>query len=75
MTCKRLPLLRTVGVVHGDVNRFNFIVNDTGEARLIDFATIDTWSYEAGSRELEGLQSSLADTLGAGAPYGYLGTA
>ncbi|KAJ2977830.1 hypothetical protein NQ176_g4151 [Zarea fungicola] len=75
VVCERaVAWLHKVGFVHGDVNRFNFITNDNGEARMIEFATIDTWSEEADRMELEALQSCFADTSGAGAPFGYIVT-
>lgn len=61
--------LHDLGILHGDVNRHNFIVDESGHVRMIDFMHSKPWSEEAAERELQELQSELEDTSARGAPF------
>lgn len=41
------------GVVHGDVNRFNFVVGEGGEVRIIDFERAEVGGEEEEARRWE----------------------
>ena len=42
-----LRRLHALGIVHGDVNRYNFVVDDvSGHASLLDFEHAELWSAE-----------------------------
>lgn len=55
--------------MHGDVNRYNFIIDDAGNVRIIDFMHAKPWTEEAARQELEDLRWELLDTSRRGAPY------
>ncbi|KAJ4422854.1 hypothetical protein N0V82_002510 [Gnomoniopsis sp. IMI 355080] len=62
-----LRTLHSMGLVHGDVNKHNFVVDrEMGEVRLIDFESADLFSEEEAQRELEGLANVLTDTSNLG---------
>lgn len=57
-----LRTLHSMGIVHGDVNKHNFVVERaTREVRLIDFEHASLFSEEKAQRELEDLAAVLAD--------------
>ncbi|KAM0430869.1 hypothetical protein ACHAPT_005501 [Fusarium lateritium] len=60
--------LHTMGLVHGDVNRFNFVVDSsTGQARMIDFEHAEPYGEEKAQLELKELRAALSETTGRGA--------
>lgn len=62
-----LRRLHTLGLVHGDVNRYNFLMVE-GDARLIDFDLCVTATEEAMMGELNRVSTELEDDSGRGAP-------
>lgn len=64
----RLHRLGGLGLVHGDVNRYNFIVEDTPDGRiwLVDFEHAQDYDEEAGRAEFLSLASELAEETGRG---------
>jgi serine/threonine protein kinase len=58
--------LHTLGLIHGDVNRHNFIIDETGRARIIDFEHSSLLTPEKEANELEELRAmfSLDPRLG-----------
>jgi len=64
-----LRKLHELGLVHGDVNRYNFLVTEEG-AKLLDFECVqDNASPELMSRELETLRVELVDESGRGGGF------
>lgn len=54
--------------VHGDANKYNFVINrTTGRARLIDFEHCEPYEEQAALAELASLPDELAETTGRGA--------
>ena len=68
--CKAaLGKLHGLGFLHGDVNRYNFLVTEEG-VKLIDFECLqENASSEAMSKELEGLRAALVDESGRGGGF------
>lgn len=65
-----LKTLHTMGLVHVDVNKHNFVVDrEKGEARLIDFEHARLFSEEKAQQELENLEAVLNDDSNSGATY------
>lgn len=64
----RLHKLGGLGLVHGDVNRYNFIVEDgsDGHVWLIDFEHAQDYDEKAGQAEFQSLASELAEETGRG---------
>jgi len=64
---EKLAALHRLRIVHGDINRHNFLVADDGRVTLIDFDTArrteDPGRFE---EEMRGLERELADTSGRG---------
>lgn len=67
--CKKtVRLLHTHGIIHGDLNRYNFLMTEQG-AKVFDFgsavakADVDPTAAE---EELEGLEAKLKDESGVG---------
>ena len=61
------------GFVHGDFNRYNFLVNEgmgEGEVRvkLIDFENTEVYDASVAKRELEWLREQLREETGRGGP-------
>jgi hypothetical protein len=61
------------GFVHGDLNRYNFLVDEgMGEGEvgvaLIDFENAGVYDERVASRELEGLEEQLREETGRGGP-------
>ncbi|KAJ5898871.1 hypothetical protein N7495_003615 [Penicillium taxi] len=63
---KTLSRLHSLGIRHGDINRFNFLIRDS-TAVLIDFETAQKYvDQDALLKELEDLPNSLEDLSGRG---------
>ncbi|EXK29798.1 hypothetical protein FOXG_11690 [Fusarium oxysporum f. sp. lycopersici 4287] len=64
-----LRKLHQLGFVHGDANRYNFIVErSTGNVKMIDFEHAEQYDEKAGKAEIQKLASELTDDSGRGAP-------
>ncbi|KAK4237664.1 cyclin f-box [Achaetomium macrosporum] len=64
-----LRKLHALGLVHGDVNRYNFLVTEAG-AKLLDFECLrENASPESMSKELENLRAELVDESGCGGGF------
>lgn len=58
-----------LGLLHGDVNKHNFVVSETG-VKLIDFAnTVENADVESMDKETASLQAELTDESGRGAGF------
>lgn len=58
-----------MGLVHGDVNRYNFLVAEEG-VKLLDFERLqENASPESKRRELESLRAELVDESGRGGGF------
>ncbi|KAI0515410.1 alpha-galactosidase A [Xylaria bambusicola] len=71
---KRLHGLGDLGLVHGDVNRYNFVVNEGygGVAvRMVDFEHAQDYDEELAREELESLPAELAEETGRGSSITY----
>jgi predicted Ser/Thr protein kinase len=67
-----LRALHKLGYVHGDVNRYNFLVTEEG-AKLLDFESLqESASPESMSTELENLRAELVDESGRGGGFNFL---
>lgn len=62
--------LHDLGLVHGDVNRYNFVVDrrPEGLTLLVDFEHAEGYEEETGRKEIESLESELAEETGRGKP-------
>ncbi|KAI8631012.1 hypothetical protein F5Y19DRAFT_483662 [Xylariaceae sp. FL1651] len=61
--------LHELGLVHGDVNRYNFLVTEEG-VKLVDFGCLrKNASPESMSKELETLRAELVDKSGRGGGF------
>ncbi|PPR02904.1 hypothetical protein CVT26_009750 [Gymnopilus dilepis] len=61
--------LHSQGILHGDLNRYNFIVSDEGQVRLIDFADAKlNASEEDMQKEYDSLPERLVEESGLGKP-------
>ena len=70
---KTLSKLHKLGIVHGDVNKHNFLVRD-GHATLIDFECAQKCEDGSASKqELGCLVEELRDTSGRGGSYAMVG--
>ncbi|KFY30871.1 hypothetical protein V494_08038 [Pseudogymnoascus sp. VKM F-4513 (FW-928)] len=59
--------LHGLGIVHGDLNRYNFLISEEGGAVLIDFETAKrSGDTEAMEGEVKGLREKLLDESGNG---------
>ena len=68
-----LRRVHSLGIVHGDVNRYNFLVCGGGggsQVRLVDFEHSQVLDDERAAQELESLSSELVEETGRGAPLG-----
>lgn len=65
---RRLRGLGDLGLVHGDVNRYNFIIeeNNGGHVRLVDFEYAQDYDEKLAQAELESLPAELAEETGRG---------
>lgn len=62
-----------LGLVHGDVNRYNFLITKDG-VKLIDFERIvERVGADAQAKELSGLEAELTDESGRGAGFVFSG--
>jgi hypothetical protein len=73
--CKTtLQRLHEIGIIHGDANRYNFIITESG-ARLIDFENATLYDQvideKAAREEMCGLATQLADESGKGRRVAY----
>jgi serine/threonine-protein kinase RIO1 len=58
-----------MGLIHGDVNRHNFIVDrSNGHVRMIDFEHAGNFDEKQARLELESLASHLVEETGRGGP-------
>ncbi|KAH8908477.1 hypothetical protein BR93DRAFT_488997 [Coniochaeta sp. PMI_546] len=63
-----LRRLHDLGLLHGDSNRHNFIVDrTTGLVKMIDFEHVEPYDEEKARLELEDLKSQLTEETGRGA--------
>lgn len=63
-----LRRLHDVGIIHGDTNRFNLMVErSTGQMRILDFEHAEPWEEEKARLEVEGLEAQLSEEMGLGA--------
>lgn len=66
-----LKRLHDIGIVHGDVNRYNFVVRGDGTVRLIDFES--SWLEKGATAimraEMESLGEQLVEETGRGACF------
>ncbi|KAK3293672.1 alpha-galactosidase A [Chaetomium fimeti] len=69
-TCETaLGKLHELGLVHGDVNRYNFLVTEAG-AKLLDFECLqENANRELMSKELGNLRAELVDESGRGGGF------
>lgn len=68
-----LGKLHELGLVHGDVNRYNFLVTEEG-AKLLDFERLrENASPESMRKELENLRAELVDESGRGGGFVFHG--
>jgi hypothetical protein len=69
-SCKEVVRkLYGMGLIHGDVNRYNFIVYEvTGLVRMIDFEHVEDFEEETMRVELRALEDELVETSGRGGP-------
>ncbi|OTB01164.1 hypothetical protein M426DRAFT_266532 [Hypoxylon sp. CI-4A] len=62
--------LHKLGIVHGDVNRYNFLVTEKEGVKLLDFErSRENASLEEMSREMESLRAELVDDSGRGGGF------
>lgn len=68
--CKELlSRLHRMNIIHGDVNRYNFMVDRVkGSVRLVDFEHAEPHEEEKELVELQSLRSELEETTGRGGP-------
>ena len=68
-TCQSIvKRLHSLGMVHGDLNKYNFIVGPTGTT-LIDFECAKKSGNRAMQRELASLADRLLEETGLGSGY------
>lgn len=61
--------IHKLGLIHGDVNRYNFLVDDgSGNIRMVDFEHAEDFDEEAAHVELEILPQELEEKAGRGGP-------
>jgi hypothetical protein len=59
--------LHGMGLIHGDVNRYNFLIEaGTGTVRMVDFEHVQDFSEEDADEELHALPFELAEDTGRG---------
>lgn len=64
-----LGRLHEMGLIHGDVNRYNFIVDrKTGKVRMVDFEHAAALDEETAQQELASLSSELGEETSRGKP-------
>jgi hypothetical protein len=58
-----------MGIIHGDVNRYNFIIDKTaGGARIVGFEHAGYFNDRKALLEMESLAAGLAEETGRGGP-------
>lgn len=63
-----LRRLHSMGLVHGDANRYNFVVErSTGHVKMIDFEHAEAYDEEKARLEIEELKAQLTEETGRGA--------
>ncbi|KFA77251.1 hypothetical protein S40288_01344 [Stachybotrys chartarum IBT 40288] len=63
-----LRRLHRTGWIHGDVNRYNFLVEpSTGHVKMVDFEHAKPYDKEAAQLEIQELKAELSETAGRGA--------
>lgn len=68
-----LRKLHKLGFVHGDANRYNFIVErSAGNVKMIDFEHAEQYDEEKANAEIQELASELTDDSGRGAPVTFV---
>ncbi|KAF4946741.1 hypothetical protein FGADI_10945 [Fusarium gaditjirri] len=68
-----LRKLHDLGFVHGDANRYNFIVErSTGNIKVIDFEHAEQYDENRAKAEIEKLAAELTDDSGRGAPVTFM---
>ncbi|KAI7328833.1 hypothetical protein KC315_g6452 [Hortaea werneckii] len=66
---KAILEVHEAGLVHGDVNRYNFLVNrEQDRAILIDLEHAEEFDEVSAQRELDSLAAELSETSGRGGP-------
>ncbi|CVL04870.1 uncharacterized protein FMAN_12914 [Fusarium mangiferae] len=64
-----LRKLHKLGFVHGDANRYSFIIEKSaGNVKMIDFEHAEQYDEEKANAEIQELASELTDDSGRGAP-------
>jgi RIO-like serine/threonine protein kinase len=59
--------LYTLGIVHGDLNKHNFVVDEqSGVVRLIDFENAKDYSNVKAKEEIDSLKDQLIEDTGRG---------
>lgn len=62
-----LRKLHSMGLVHGDVNRYNFIIDkEGGEAFLVDLEHAEEYDADKAASEIESLTAELSEKTGRG---------
>ncbi|KAF5243797.1 hypothetical protein FANTH_7991 [Fusarium anthophilum] len=68
-----LRKLHKLGFIHGDANRYNFIIErSTGNVKMIDFEHAEKYDEKKAKAEIEELASELTDESGRGAPATFM---
>ena len=70
MDCERtLRSLHGIGLIHGDVNRYNFLVDtSSSKVKMVDFEYAEGFEQTTARLELESLSSELSEQTGRGGP-------
>ncbi|CZT18497.1 uncharacterized protein RCC_04342 [Ramularia collo-cygni] len=64
-----LKRLHQIGLTHGDVNRYNFIMNDREDRmQMVDFEHASAFEEVAAKEELDSLERELSEETGRGGP-------
>lgn len=69
--CQRiLCRVHSLGIIHGDVNRYNFLIDSSGggQVRLIDFEHAEVFDADKAEREVESLVDEFNEETKRGAP-------
>ncbi|PVH77531.1 hypothetical protein DL98DRAFT_517272, partial [Cadophora sp. DSE1049] len=70
---KALSQLHELGLTHGDVNRYNFLITEEG-VKLVDFeCLLENATPESMRKELENLRAELVDESGRGGGFIFYG--
>jgi len=64
--------LHTLGIVHGDLNRHNFLIDEqSGSVSLIDFENAMDHSNVKAKEEIDSLKDQLVEDTGRGGEEGF----